>query len=61
VRPLGIAEVDSLANHATGLGAGDALHLAIAANRSASAVYSLDKMLVKAGRILGLPVRGLGS
>jgi predicted nucleic acid-binding protein len=50
-----------LTNHATGLGAGDALHLAIAANRGASAIYSLDKTLVKAGRTLGLPVRGLGS
>jgi predicted nucleic acid-binding protein len=41
----------------TGLRAGDALHLAIAANRSASAIYTLDKGLVSAGKILGLPVR----
>lgn len=41
----------------TGLRAGDALHLAIAANRSASAIYTLDKGLVSAGKILGLPVK----
>ncbi|MBI4969391.1 MAG: type II toxin-antitoxin system VapC family toxin [Rhodospirillales bacterium] len=40
----------------TGLRAGDALHLAIAANHRAKAVYSLDTTLIKAGRILGLPV-----
>lgn len=41
----------------TGLRAPDALHLAIAANRGASAIYSLDKKLVAVGRILGLPVK----
>lgn len=41
----------------TGLRAGAALHLAIAANRSASAIYTLDRGLVSAGKILGLPVR----
>lgn len=41
----------------TGLRAGDALHLAIAANRSASAIYTLDKGLLSAGKILGLPVK----
>ena len=40
----------------TGLRAGDALHLAIAANRHAAAIYSLDKTLLRAGEILGLPV-----
>lgn len=40
----------------TGLRAGDALHLAIATNHAAEAIYSLDKMLLKAGRRLGLPV-----
>ena len=40
----------------TGLRAGDALHLAIAGNRGADAIYSLDKGLLKAGTILGLPV-----
>jgi uncharacterized protein len=44
-------------NYQTGLRAGDALHLAIAKNHRAKAVYSLDKTLLKAGRILGLPVR----
>jgi predicted nucleic acid-binding protein len=38
------------------LRAGDALHLAIAANRHAAAIYSLDKRLLRAGEILGLPV-----
>lgn len=40
----------------TGLRAGDALHLAIAANRQAAAIYSLDKGLLMAGRLLDLPV-----
>jgi predicted nucleic acid-binding protein len=38
-----------------GLRAGDALHLAIASNHSARAIYSLDRGLVKAGQLLGLP------
>ena len=41
----------------TGLRAGDALHLAIGANRHAGAIYSLDKNLLMAGKILDLPVR----
>lgn len=41
----------------TGLRAGDALHLAIADNHHAAAIYSLDKILLKAGKILQLPVR----
>ena len=45
--------------HETGLRAGDALHLAIAKNRRAEAVYSLDKTLLKAGTRLGLPVAAL--
>ena len=40
----------------TGLRAGDALHLAVASNHRAAAIYSLDKTLLKAGKILGLPV-----
>lgn len=40
----------------TGLRARDALHLAIASNRRAGAIYSLDKALLKAGSALGLPV-----
>lgn len=39
----------------TGLRAGDALHLAIAGNRQAAAIYSLDKGLLMAGRLLDLP------
>ena len=35
---------------------GDALHLAIAANHGADAIYTLDKGMLKAGRLLGLPV-----
>jgi predicted nucleic acid-binding protein len=40
----------------TGLRAGDALHLAVANNHDAAAIYSLDKVLLKAGKILRLPV-----
>ncbi|MBV9632328.1 MAG: PIN domain-containing protein [Xanthobacteraceae bacterium] len=40
----------------TGLRAADALHLAIAGNHRARAIYSLDKTLLRAGRLLGLPV-----
>ncbi len=40
----------------TGLRAGDAFHLAIASNHRAETIYSLDKMLLKAGGTLGLPV-----
>lgn len=39
----------------TGLRAGDALHLAIARNHRAEMVYSLDRMLLKAGQVLGVP------
>ncbi len=45
-----------LRDYETGLRAGDALHLAIAGNRQAEAIYSLDKTMVKAGNILDLPV-----
>ena len=41
----------------SGLRAGDALHLAIAANNKARAIYSLDQTFLKAGKKLGLPVR----
>jgi predicted nucleic acid-binding protein len=47
-----------LAHHETGLRAGDALHLAIAGNHRAQAIYSLDQTLLKAGRHLVLPVNG---
>ena len=45
-----------LGHHQTGLRAGDALHLAIARNHNCTAVYTLDKVFLKAGRQLGLPV-----
>ena len=45
-----------LGNYQPGLRAGDALHLAIANNHRAEAIYSLDKTLLKAGKVLGLPV-----
>jgi predicted nucleic acid-binding protein len=45
----------------TGLRAGDALHLAIAANRNAGRIYTLDKGFVRAGRLLGQPVEGLDT
>jgi predicted nucleic acid-binding protein len=51
-----------LRRHETGLRAGDALHLAIAANRDARAIHSLDKTMIKAGKMLGLPISaGLGG
>ncbi len=45
-----------LGHHRTGLRAGDALHLAIAHNHRAAAIYSFDKTLLKAGRRLGVSV-----
>jgi predicted nucleic acid-binding protein len=48
-----------LHNYETGLRAGDALHLAIAGNHQADAIYSLDRTMIKAGKILDLPVSGL--
>jgi predicted nucleic acid-binding protein len=45
-----------LGSHRTGLRAGDALHLAVAKNHDGEAIYSLDRTLLRAGRILGLPV-----
>jgi predicted nucleic acid-binding protein len=41
-----------LGEYALGLRAGDALHLAIAYNEAAEAVYSLDRIFVTAGRKL---------
>jgi uncharacterized protein len=40
----------------TRLRAGDALHLAVANNHHALAIYSLNKTLLEAGKILELPV-----
>lgn len=49
-----------ISHHDLGLRAGDALHLAVAANRRAEAVYSLDKRMGEAGTLLGLPaLKGL--
>jgi predicted nucleic acid-binding protein len=39
-----------LGEHGLGIRAGDALHLAIAYNETAEAVYSLDRLFVSAGR-----------
>ena len=44
-----------LGNFESGLRAGDALHLAIAGNNGADAIYSLDKLMIAAGLSLGLP------
>jgi uncharacterized protein len=46
--------VDFLRRYETGLRAGDALHLAIASNNRATAVCSLDKAFLAAGRRFGL-------
>ena len=46
---------DWIGHFEVGLRAGDALHLAIAGNRGADAVYSLDRRMVAAGKTLGLP------
>jgi predicted nucleic acid-binding protein len=46
-----------LRQYALGLRAGDALHLAIAHNAGAEAVYSLDKKFVAAGRRLKIRTR----
>jgi len=40
----------------TRLRAGDALHLAVASNHRAAVIYSLDKTLLTAGKLLDLPV-----
>jgi prevent-host-death family protein len=48
---------DLAAFSATGRRAGDALHLAVANNHRAAVIYSLDKTLLKAGKILDLPVK----
>lgn len=44
----------------TGLRSGDALHLAIAANRRAKTILTLDQRFLEAGKLLKLPVtRGI--
>ena len=40
----------------TGLRAGDALHLAVAANHGARKIWSLDRGFIKAGKQIKLPV-----
>jgi uncharacterized protein len=45
-----------LQRYETALRLGDALHLAIAANHGAEKAYTLDNKLLKAGRLLGLPI-----
>jgi uncharacterized protein len=40
----------------SGLRAGDAFHLAIAANHGARKIWSLDHGFIKAGKLLKLPV-----
>jgi predicted nucleic acid-binding protein len=46
-----------LRRYETALRSGDALHLAIASNHGAQAIYSLDRGLLKAGKLLGLPLK----
>ena len=49
-----------LQRYETGLRAGDALHLAIAKNNNARAIYSFDDKMIRAGKLLGLAVsRGI--
>jgi predicted nucleic acid-binding protein len=51
---------DFLQHYETGLRAGDALHLAIAANNRAETIHTLDERMLQAGLLLGLPVsRGI--
>ncbi len=44
----------------TSLRAGDALHLAIAANHGAEAILSLDKRMIASGKKLALPTSARG-
>ena len=46
-----------LLRYETGLRAGDALHLAIACNHRADTIYSLDKRMLTAGKLLDLSVK----
>jgi predicted nucleic acid-binding protein len=45
-----------LHTYETGLRAGDALHLAVAAKRRATSIYTFDKAMLRAGESLGLPM-----
>ena len=51
---------DWLEHFDTGLRATDALDLAIAGNRNAESIYSLDKLMIAAGKTLGLPASAGG-
>jgi uncharacterized protein len=53
-RDFSLAE-KMLEKPSTGLRSGDALHLAIAANHKVKTLYSLDKVMVKAGGMLKVP------
>jgi predicted nucleic acid-binding protein len=48
---------ESIRRFDNSLRAGDALHLAVAFRLSASTIYTLDKGMAKAGRLLNLPVQ----
>jgi uncharacterized protein len=48
-----------LARFETGLRSGDALHLAIGKNHGVEAFYTFDKKLLRAAKLLGLPVSTL--
>ncbi|MGH8541358.1 MAG: type II toxin-antitoxin system VapC family toxin [Stenotrophobium sp.] len=47
---------ERLGQHALGLRAGDALHLAIAENEGVACFYTLDRRLIEAGRKLKLKI-----
>lgn len=54
------AAAEYLERPKTGLRAGDALHLAVAASRGANKILTLDAGLINAGKLLKLPVaRGI--
>ena len=45
-----------LADHRSGVRAGDALHLAVASDNAAAGIYCLDRTMIAAGLSLGLPM-----
>ncbi len=49
-----VTATDLLRDHASGLRAGDALHLAVARNRGPMPLLTLDRGLVKAAKRLGI-------
>jgi hypothetical protein len=49
-----VTATDLLRDHASGLRAGDALHLAVARNRGPMPLLTLDRGLVKAAKHLGI-------